>query len=108
MFDTVISYDAITSLENLFKNEQNYKSQMKGEIQSGSFLKENELGFSSFCIDLRSNNALGETCCMLSACYFKGNLLSEAKEYVQKAIELCPDREDFKKLEKDIKIKRNK
>jgi tetratricopeptide (TPR) repeat protein len=107
MFDAVISYDAVTSLEELLNREADYKLQISGEVQSGIFINDNEFGFSSFFIDLRNNESLGQVYAMMSACYLKCNLLYEANKSVEKAIELCPCRDDFWELRNDIQFKRN-
>lgn len=103
MFDAFVSRDAITSLECIVNNEIHYELQNEGEIQNGIFIKVNEYGFSSFYIDLRSDTTKGEISCMMSLCYFKLNLLDEAEGFIKEAIKRCPDRDDFKELDGDIR-----
>lgn len=96
IFETYTSYAANSSLRYLIENRELYQSHTKGEIIDGIFLNKNEFSFSSLYIDLRSSFSLGLTYYSYSSCCSDFGEKSEAIEYINKTIELCPDNEDWK------------
>jgi tetratricopeptide (TPR) repeat protein len=90
------TYDAVVALRFLIDNKEAIILQINESSKSGIFPSKNEFGFLSFYIDLSNSDMLAEIYYSLSTCCFDFGEQTEAIEYIQKAIELCPSEVEFR------------
>jgi tetratricopeptide (TPR) repeat protein len=91
MFDGYCTYDAVDSLRTLLNNESKYIDNTTGEIQVGIFKKLNDFGFSSYCIDMRSDDMKAEILYSLAITSYDFGEKQEAIAYLDEALILQPE-----------------
>lgn len=91
MFDGYCTYDAVDSLRTLLNNESKYIDNTTGEIQVGIFEKINDFGFSSYYIDMRSDEMKAEILYSLALTSYDFGEKQEAIACLDKALILQPE-----------------
>ena len=96
MMSGLSTYDAIVALRFMIDNKEAIILQNNESSKSGIFLSKNEFVFLSFYIDLNDSYMLAEIYYSFSTCCLDFGEKTEAIDYIQKAIELCPNEEEFR------------
>lgn len=107
MFDGYCTYDAVSSLRNLINEKEEFKNQMSGQVRSGLFLQVNEHGFHSYLTDLRNSATMAEVYYCFALTSYDFGERYEGLEYLEKAILLQPDNQEFKEKHSVLKKELN-